>query len=234
MFYEENYTYKRIDKSDYDEFIDLYEGEEEIKGTIYSFYEDEQKNIHKLIDLKLPGEKWNLISKYYVISMELESDMPLITQKLLHIVNLGYFIVTGPFYFDTFEDKVIFDNYDKEFRNLTFEFTDDEFLKNNNYFNQVKIYQNGEILNYNDKLFYDYLEEQKDNINFIDFEYILIYAYKGKALRFLGHKTIDEIINSGNDYNKEIYDILVEKESNTGVVYKKNKDKYEMIFKIGY
>ena len=30
MFYEENYTYERIDKSDYEKLIDLYEGELEI------------------------------------------------------------------------------------------------------------------------------------------------------------------------------------------------------------
>lgn len=83
MFYEENYTYERIDKSDYEEFLDLYEGESEIKGTIYSFYEDKGKKIHKLLDLEVPNDEWNLLSKYYVISMDLESDMPLISQKLI-------------------------------------------------------------------------------------------------------------------------------------------------------
>ena len=234
MFYEENYTYKKIDKSDYDELIDLYEGEKEIKGIIYSFYEDEYKNVYKLIDLEVPNENWNLISKYYIVSMELDCDIPHITRKLLHIINLGYFIVSGPFYFDTFENKFTFDNYDKDFKNSTFKFTEDEFLKKNNYFNKVKIYENGEVLNYNSQLFENFLEEQKDDINLILFEYILIYVYKGKSLRFYASKYVDELINSGKNYKKEIYDILVEKESDAGVLYKKNKDKYEIISKFGY
>lgn len=234
MFYEENYTYERIDKLDYEEFLDLYEGESEIKGTIYSFYEDKGKNIHKLIDLEVPNAEWNLLSKYYVISMDLESDMPLISQKLIHIINLGYFIVTGPFYFDTLEDKNIFENYDNEFKNMNLEIDNNKFLNENNHFNQVKIYRTGEILNYNDELFEKYLEEQQEYISIIDFEYLLIYAYKGKALRFYASQYLDDLIENRNDYNKEINDILTEHESNAGVIYKKNKDSFDLVFRIGY
>lgn len=234
MFYEENYTYERIDKLDYEEFLDLYEGESEINGTIYSFYEDEGKNIHKLLNLEVPNAEWNLLSKYYVISMDLESDMPLISQKLIHIINLGYFIVTGPFYFDTLEDKTIFDNYDNEFKNMNLEIDNNKFLNENNHFNQVKIYRNGEILNYNDELFEKYLEEQQEYISIIDFEYLLIYTYKGKELRFYASQYLDDLIENRNDYKKEINDILTEHESNAGVIYKKNKDRFDLVFRIGY
>jgi len=234
MFYEENYTYERIDKLDYEKLIDLYEGESEIKGTIYSFYEDAEKKVHKLTDLETPNEKWNLLCKYYVVSMDLDCEIPLIIRKLLYIVNLGYFIVTGPYYFDTVEYKTIFDNYDNEFKNMNLEIDNNKFLNENNHFNQVKIYRNGEILNYNDELFEKYLEEQQEYISIIDFEYLLIYAYKGKALRFYASQYLDDLIENRNDYNKEINDILTEHESNAGVIYKKNKDRFDLVFRIGY
>ena len=40
MFCEDYYDYEEIDEKKYNDLMDLYEGEQEINGTIYSFYED--------------------------------------------------------------------------------------------------------------------------------------------------------------------------------------------------
>lgn len=234
MLYDRSCRYEEIDEVDYNELLDLYEGKSEVKGKIYSFYEDKEKNIHKLIDLDIPDNKWNLLSKYYVISMDLESDMPRINERLIHIINLGYFIIREPFKLTDIEDKLIFDNYDKNYKNLNFNFTDEEFLEKYNYFNEIKIYKNGEILNYNDELFTNFLNKINDKNNFENFQYVLVYAYKGKELNFIVSVDIDTIMNNSSNYKRCIINLLNEKCADTGVVYKKNNNKYDLVFRIGY
>lgn len=233
MFNEDYYGYEKIDEKKYNELMDLYEDEQEVKGTIYSFYEDEHKNIHKLINLEKPCDSWILLSKYYVVSMNLDEEVYDIERKLIHIINLGYFIVSGPLYKKN-NNKTIFDIYDKNYKNLKFEFTDDEFLEKHNYFNAIKIYKNGEKLNYSDKLFTDFLKQEKDKDYFKKFRNILLYAYKGKEIRFISSIDIDKAIDDLIELEQIVKRILKVNYSDVGIVFKKDKNDYKIVMRIGY
>lgn len=233
MFNEDYYGYEKIDEKKYNDLMDLYEGEQEVKGTIYSFYEDEHKNIYRLINLEKPCDSWILLSKYYVVSMNLDKEIYDIERKLIHIINLGYFIISGPFYKKN-NDKTIFDIYDKNYKNLKFEFTDEEFLKEYNYFNAIKIYKNGEKLNYSDKIFTDFLNKEKEKSYFKNFQNILLYAYKGKEIRFISNIDLDKAIDDLIKLEQIVKKILNVNHSNVGVVYKKGKNDYEIVMRIGY
>lgn len=233
MFNEDYYGYEKIDEKKYNDLMDLYEGEQEVKGTIYSFYEDEHKNIYRLINLEKPCDSWILLSKYYVVSMNLDKEIYDIERKLIHIINLGYFIISGPFYKKN-NDKTIFDIYDKNYKNLKFEFTDEEFLKEYNYFNAIKIYKNGEKLNYSDKIFTDFLNKEKEKSYFKNFQNILLYAYKGKEIRFISNIDLDKAIDDLITLEQIVKKILNVNHSNVGVVYRKVKNDYEIVMRIGY
>lgn len=91
---------------------------------------DKVEDLIKLKDL-------NVISKYYVRKIHYynETDNLLFDEgEECHIENLGYFFLDGMVELsDNDKEKVkeMFDNYDKEYTNMTFEFTDEEFLNRN-------------------------------------------------------------------------------------------------------
>lgn len=91
---------------------------------------DKVEDLIKLKDL-------NVISKYYVRKTHYynETDNLLFDEgEPCYIVNLGYFFLNGMVELSNKgKEKVkeMFDNYDKEYTNMTFEFTDEEFLNRN-------------------------------------------------------------------------------------------------------
>lgn len=88
---------------------------------------DKVEDLIKLKDL-------NIISKYYVRKIHYynETDNLLFDEgEECHIENLGYFFLDGMVELsDNDKEKVeeMFDNYDKNYNNMNFEFTDEEFL----------------------------------------------------------------------------------------------------------
>ena len=91
---------------------------------------DKIEDLIKLKDL-------NIVSKYYIRKIHYynETDNLLFDEgEECHIENLGYFFLDGMVELsDNDKEKVeeMFDNYDKEYTNMTFEFTDEEFLNRN-------------------------------------------------------------------------------------------------------
>ena len=91
---------------------------------------DKIEDLIKLKDL-------NIVSKYYIRKIHYynETDNLLFDEgEECHIENLGYFFLDGMVELsDNDKEKVeeMFDNYDKEYTNMTFEFTDEEFLSLN-------------------------------------------------------------------------------------------------------
>ena len=91
---------------------------------------DKVEDLIKLKDL-------NIISKHYVRKIHYYNDSDNVIYdegEECHIENLGYFFLNGMVELsDKGKEKVkeMFDNYDKEYTNMTFEFTDEEFLSLN-------------------------------------------------------------------------------------------------------
>ena len=91
---------------------------------------DKVEDLEKLKDLKV-------ISKYYVRKIHYynESDNLLFDEgEECHIENLGYFFLNGMVELSKENKKIVeemFKKYDSEFNNITFEFTDEEFLSLN-------------------------------------------------------------------------------------------------------
>ena len=91
---------------------------------------DKVEDLIKLKDL-------NVVSKYYVRKIHYynETDNLLFDEgEPCYIVNLGYFFLNGMVELSNKgKEKVkeMFDNYDKEYTNMTFPFTDEEFLNRN-------------------------------------------------------------------------------------------------------
>ena len=91
---------------------------------------DKVEDLIKLKDL-------NIISNYYIRKIHYynETDNLLFDEgEECHIENLGYFFLDGMVELsDNDKEKVkeMFDNYDKEYNNMNFEFTDEEFLNRN-------------------------------------------------------------------------------------------------------
>lgn len=91
---------------------------------------DKVEDLEKLKDLKI-------ISKYYVRKIHYynESDNLLFDEgEECHIENLGYFFLNGMVELSDKDRKIVkemFQKYDNEFNNITFDFTDEEFLSLN-------------------------------------------------------------------------------------------------------
>ena len=91
---------------------------------------DKVEDLEKLKDLKV-------ISKYYLRKIHYynESDNLLFDEgEECHIENLGYFFLNGMVELSDKDKKIveeIFEKYDNEFNNITFVFTDEEFLSLN-------------------------------------------------------------------------------------------------------
>lgn len=91
---------------------------------------DKVEDLIKLKDL-------NVVSKYYIRKIHYynETDNLLFDEgEECHIENLGYFFLDGMVELsDNDKEKVkeMFDNYDKNYNNMNFEFTDEEFLNRN-------------------------------------------------------------------------------------------------------
>ena len=100
------------------------------KTDILTMKIDKEEDLEKLNNLKV-------ISKYYVEKNHYynESDNLLFDEgEPCYIVNLGYFFLNGMVELSNKgKEKVkeMFDNYDKEYTNMTFPFTDEEFLNRN-------------------------------------------------------------------------------------------------------
>lgn len=88
---------------------------------------DKVEDLEKLKDL-------NVISKYYVRKIHYynETDNLLFDEgEECHIENLGYFFLDGMVELSNNDKEKVeemFDNYDKNYNNMNFEFTDEEFL----------------------------------------------------------------------------------------------------------
>lgn len=238
MFCEDNYSYEKITKEEYEDLLDLYEGDKKITAFICNFYKDKKGELHKLYNLETPKTEWILLSKYYIISLELESDVYFINEKVISIINLGYFIVKGPLKQNIKDDRDMFIKYDNNFVNLVFDLNDEEFLEKYNNKNELKIYKNGEVLHWNVSLFEKYFNSYKAVFDSSMFQYVVLYAYKGKKIEYFMSEKFDEMIklNIQNDLivNRELNRILKERCAEIGVLYKKNNDKYHLIKKIGF
>ena len=91
---------------------------------------DKVEDLEKLKDLKV-------ISKYYVRKIHYynESDNLLFDEgEECNIKNLGYFFLNGMVELSDKDRKIVeemFQKYDNKFNNITFDFTDEEFLSLN-------------------------------------------------------------------------------------------------------
>lgn len=91
---------------------------------------DKVEDLIKLKDL-------NVISKYYVRKIHYynETDNLLFDEgEPCYIVNLGYFFLNGMVDIPEKENEELeaeFNNYDDNYNNMSFEFTDEEFLNRN-------------------------------------------------------------------------------------------------------
>lgn len=91
---------------------------------------DKVEDLIKLKDL-------NVISKYYVRKIHYynETDNLLFDEgEPCYIVNLGYFFLNGMVDISEKENEELeagFHNYDENYNNMSFEFTDEEFLNRN-------------------------------------------------------------------------------------------------------
>lgn len=141
MLFDENKNYKEISDEAFDNEIERFKNSSEIIGTIYYYYKDKKGNIIRKErngnNMSLENDL-ELVSKYYVVRIKV--DEPLCFQfedigDAYKIYNLGNFYISELFKMNKESiEKVqkMFKQYDKNYANLSFPFTDEEFLSKYN------------------------------------------------------------------------------------------------------
>ena len=137
MLFDEKLNYKSIDDEQFQNEIERFKGSSNIIGTIYCYFEDKngniikkEKNSNNLFD----SEDLKLVSKYYVIRIKI--DEPLCFQfedvgDAYKIYNLGNFYISDLYKMkEENKEKIrkMFEDYDYNYKSISFPFNDEEFL----------------------------------------------------------------------------------------------------------
>jgi hypothetical protein len=138
MLYDLDYEFifKGNDYFDKEEKETKRDGSSYIESIIVYFYKEDNTIKHFIrksdTDIKDINFKENdIICKYYIKKLSYYSVLDIDT--VINIYNIGDFKITNEFVNKKtdMESKELFDKYDKEYHNMTFPFTDDEFLEKN-------------------------------------------------------------------------------------------------------
>lgn len=148
MLYDERLEYSKISKEEYEYNLeDIANGDAKLVKSILMFCKNNTTN--ELKKFEITDEKnefkncnlndWKIIVKYYIERVKQYDIYKFNCQEVgeaYYIYGLGYFYISE-FYKDmkpfvNKEIKKLFDEYDKNYHNIEFPFTDEEFIVPNN------------------------------------------------------------------------------------------------------
>lgn len=148
MLYDERLEYSKISKEEYEYNLeDIINGDAKLVKSILIFCKNNTTNELKKFEItaeknefkKCNLKDWKIIVKYYVERVKQYNIYKFYCQEIgeaYYIYGLGYFYISD-FYKDmkpfvNEKIKKMFDEYDKNYNNIKFPFTDEEFLVSNN------------------------------------------------------------------------------------------------------
>lgn len=138
MLFDKEKNYRIISEDTFNNELVNFKENSNIVGVIHYFYKDKNGNIiHKERKTNrkiLLQEDLELIVKYYTIEIKIDEPMCFDYEDIgmtYKIYNLGTFYISSLFKMKTEksnEIKSMFENYDKNYKSMTFPWTDEEFI----------------------------------------------------------------------------------------------------------
>lgn len=147
MLYDEHLEYSKISKEEYEYNLeDISNGDAKLVKSIVMFCKNKITNEVKKIEINAEKNEfknydlndWEIIVKYYVEKIKQHDIYKFHCQEVgeaYYIHGLGYFYISEfykdmkPFINEEIQD--LFNEYDKNYHNIDFPFTDEEFIVTN-------------------------------------------------------------------------------------------------------
>ena len=147
MLYDEHLEYSKISKEEYEYNLeDISNGDAKLVKSIVMFCKNKITNEVKKIEINAEKNEfinydlndWEIIVKYYVEKIKQHDIYKFHCQEVGeadYILGLGYFYISEfykdmkPFINEEIQD--LFNEYDKNYHNIDFPFTDEEFIVTN-------------------------------------------------------------------------------------------------------